>query len=321
MGLLLAYWQLQHLFVRQHVLTLSEKEVDAHFNEEAYFRNAAGLLIHFLPLVKNVTCAHGGDQCEPKAVVLFVHGYCEHSVFYTQAAETLNERGYATYALDHAGHGLSQGERGYVEDIFALASDVLFLAGRLKKKHPHVPLLLYGHSLGGAICIMAAHRDAGRTIRATYLEAPLVKIHPSSAAPWQRIAAKLLSFVPKLKVPGSRLKRDLLTKSDKLRQMWERDGKLVVTDVHVGTANAMIRYEEELDRLLAAKQITFPFFVATGDDDIACDWKGAEELYNRATSKEKKIKIYPGLRHTLKYDSEEVISDMADWFDSIVAAK
>jgi pimeloyl-ACP methyl ester carboxylesterase len=87
---------------------------------------------------------------QPKAVVLLVHGYGEWSEYYQNVSLTLNERGFATYAMDHAGHGLSEGERAYVRDVEELAADVLFLAKRLKKRHPELPLLLYGHSMGGA---------------------------------------------------------------------------------------------------------------------------------------------------------------------------
>ena len=78
-SVLLAYWQLQHLFERRHVLPLDRVQ---DFDEEAFFRNPHGLLIHFRPLGKAVA--------EPKGVVLLLHGYGEWSEYYVNVSLSLN---------------------------------------------------------------------------------------------------------------------------------------------------------------------------------------------------------------------------------------
>ena len=47
----------------------------------------------------------------PRAAVLIVHGYAEHSGRYAHVAEALAAEGAAVYAEDHIGHGHSDGER------------------------------------------------------------------------------------------------------------------------------------------------------------------------------------------------------------------
>jgi len=52
---------------------------------------------------------------EPKAILIVVHGICEHSGRYGNVVEYFVPKGYAVYSFDQRGHGKSEGLRGYVE--------------------------------------------------------------------------------------------------------------------------------------------------------------------------------------------------------------
>ncbi|MDR1852149.1 MAG: lysophospholipase, partial [Propionibacteriaceae bacterium] len=53
----------------------------------------------------------------PKAVVLVVHGLCEHLGRYDYLTARLNAQQYAVYRFDHRGHGRSEGQRVYYDDF------------------------------------------------------------------------------------------------------------------------------------------------------------------------------------------------------------
>ena len=77
-------------------------------HKEGNFKGLGGLNLHYqcwLPLD------------DPKAVLLLAHGFAEHSGRYSHMADYFVERNYAVYALDHRGHGRSDGERVYVEQF------------------------------------------------------------------------------------------------------------------------------------------------------------------------------------------------------------
>src|SRR3954469_22769223 len=58
------------------------------------------------------------DVADPKAIVVIAHGYAEHSGRYDHVGMALGEAGFAAWAPDHFGHGLSQGdERGNVGSV------------------------------------------------------------------------------------------------------------------------------------------------------------------------------------------------------------
>ena len=48
----------------------------------------------------------------PRAVVIFVHSWAEHSGRYADISGHLTKQGYATYGFDFEGHGQSDGFRG-----------------------------------------------------------------------------------------------------------------------------------------------------------------------------------------------------------------
>ncbi|MGI6433348.1 MAG: lysophospholipase [Sphaerochaetaceae bacterium] len=93
------------------------------------------------------------EHSNVQAVVHIFHGMAEHSGRYDQFATYLNSLGFAVYAQDHRGHGLSadetslgffaprKGWKRVMEDGYELS---LFIA----QEHPQCNLFLFGHSMG-----------------------------------------------------------------------------------------------------------------------------------------------------------------------------
>lgn len=88
-----------------------------------------------------------------KAVLQIAHGMCETAERYRRFAEALTQAGYAVYAPDQRGHGLtadSPEKLGHVgENGFQLmVQDLVQLGIQARTNHPGVPLFLMGHSMG-----------------------------------------------------------------------------------------------------------------------------------------------------------------------------
>ncbi len=90
----------------------------------------------------------GGD---PTYVAVLVHGYGEHVGRYEHVADRLVADGAVVHALDHVGHGRSDGERVLIEDFEPVVADVHRLVERVRTEHPGLPVVLVGHSMGGLI--------------------------------------------------------------------------------------------------------------------------------------------------------------------------
>jgi alpha-beta hydrolase superfamily lysophospholipase len=88
---------------------------------------------------------------DPRRIVVLAHGYGEHVGRYRHVAETFVERGAVVAGPDHVGHGRSGGERVVVGDFELVVDDLHAVVGRMRDRHPGLPLVLVGHSMGGLI--------------------------------------------------------------------------------------------------------------------------------------------------------------------------
>lgn len=84
----------------------------------------------------------------PKAVVVVVHGLCEHCGRYDYVTERLNDAGYSVYRFDHRGHGRSEGKAVYY-DSWDQSNDVYDVVQTAKAENPGKELYVLGHSMGG----------------------------------------------------------------------------------------------------------------------------------------------------------------------------
>lgn len=93
------------------------------------------------------------DVVSPRAVVCLVHGLGEHSSRYAHVAEVFGREGYVLFTFDHRGHGRSGGIRGHISSIEDFTKDIDLLLEQAQKTYPGLPVLLYGHSLGGILVL------------------------------------------------------------------------------------------------------------------------------------------------------------------------
>lgn len=89
-----------------------------------------------------------------KAAVQISHGLAEHSARYEDFAENLVKAGFAVYAGDHRGHGMTAGNienLGHFSDTRGwetVVADMRSLTEIIKNNHPGLPIFLFGHSMG-----------------------------------------------------------------------------------------------------------------------------------------------------------------------------
>lgn len=113
---------------------------------------------------------------EPRAVVVFLHGFGEHTGLYHRYGFALNAAGIDLWAVDQFGHGLSPGPRGdlgSIQDSSALADALTELA---EKHRPGLPLIAQGHSFGSVVTLFRLLNQPGRFRAGVVSGAPLVPI-------------------------------------------------------------------------------------------------------------------------------------------------
>src|SRR3954447_14358497 len=88
---------------------------------------------------------------DPRRIVILAHGYGEHLGRYDHVAGVLVGRGAVVAGPDHVGHGRSGGERVVITDFDLVDEDLHTVVRRMRERHPGLPLVLVGHSMGGLI--------------------------------------------------------------------------------------------------------------------------------------------------------------------------
>jgi alpha-beta hydrolase superfamily lysophospholipase len=87
----------------------------------------------------------------PRGTVLIVHGLGEHCERYVRLAADLTAAGWLVHSYDQRGHGASEGARGDIATPTSLLDDLALLLDTLHEEQVPRPLVLLGHSMGGAV--------------------------------------------------------------------------------------------------------------------------------------------------------------------------
>ncbi|MGW4248169.1 alpha/beta fold hydrolase, partial [Nocardia sp. NPDC004722] len=188
---------------------------------------------------------------EPRAVAVIVHGYAEHSGRYAHVAQRLTDSGVAVYALDHIGHGKSEGARANVGSLDTAADNVRTMLATATGRHPGLPSFVIGHSMGGLTTAYFAVRDQPE-VNGVVLSGPAIDIEAGNAV--QRLAAPLVSrFLPNL--PVVKLDSTLVSRDPAVVKAYDEDPLVHHGGVPARTAGEMLRVGDyvkaHLDRLTA----------------------------------------------------------------------
>jgi len=138
--------------------------------------------------------------------VLYVHGYVDY-FFQTHLADFFVERGFDFYALDLRKYGRSLRPHqtpNFCRDVSDYWPEIDEAVRIIREEDGHDVLLVNGHSTGGLITALWAHRVRGRgLLQGLFLNSPFLEFN----APWitRRGLAPLLRFMghrrPKAKMP------------------------------------------------------------------------------------------------------------------------
>lgn len=102
----------------------------------------------------DVACYHwpcDAPLVQTKAVVQIAHGMGEHAARYDAVAQHLSQAGFAVYANDHRGHGVTgQANLGYMggDGWNRVLADAYELNRLIEDTYPELPRVLLGHSMG-----------------------------------------------------------------------------------------------------------------------------------------------------------------------------
>ena len=99
---------------------------------------------------------------EPRAHLLLIHGIAEHASRHAHVATQFAQAGIETHAFDLRGFGASSGRRAYLDRWSQYHDDVEDQLAAIRAVSRRLPVVLYGHSMGGLIALGYVLPDAPR---------------------------------------------------------------------------------------------------------------------------------------------------------------
>jgi alpha-beta hydrolase superfamily lysophospholipase len=245
----------------------------------------------------------------PKAAVVVVPGFGEHSGRYGNVVNWLVPRGYAVYAIDPRGNGRSPGPRGFVNHFADFRRDVQAFVYQVRAAEPDLPTFLLGHSQGALIvldCVM--HDPEG--LAGVIASGPVLGKLPVS--PFLVLLAKALSRVWPRFTLETGLDVTALSRDPQVVQAYV-DDPLVQTKA---TARLGTELMAAINWIQAhASDLALPCLIVHGSADRLCPPEGSRTFFENVTFADKEHLEYEGYYHEVFNDvgKEQVLADVEAW--------
>ncbi|HTY81345.1 MAG TPA: lysophospholipase [Dehalococcoidales bacterium] len=231
---------------------------------------------------------------KPRAVLLIAHGYAEHSGRYMNVVNYFVPKGYSVYALDHRGHGRSDGERVQVDSFHDYIVDLKSFFDMVRKENPGLKIFLVGHSMGSIIALLY-------TVEYQKELAGLITSGSGLSRPGEP------PMLPRK--PGEALNSSMISRDPAVIKAYDNDPLVYRGPMpnHSGMRDGISQLYD------LVPQIKLPVFIMAGDGGR--DGARSRVLLERIGSKDKTGKFYTGLLHEIFNEPEHlmVLTDLEAW--------
>ncbi len=279
-----------------------------------------------------------------RGVVQIIHGMLEHIDRYDSFAAQFAAQGYAVYGHSHLGHGHSVNER-YPRGYFGkqnktgsvFREDAYQVTDLIKEKHPGVPIVLFGYSMGSFVCRTCIGERGN-----DYAAAIICATGGENAALKAGIlGAKALSLVQG-KAPGRQINRILfrqfLARTEHRTNIdWLSTNEQHVSSAQIDPLSQFIFSNQgfydlfTLNEYAVSKTIyngtpkDLPILLISGADDPVGEYgalvQGTYDRYLQTGHTDVHMKLYPGRRHEIHLDpgGADVINDFLAFLNERIA--
>ncbi len=250
------------------------------------------------------------DPARPRALVVLAYGYGEHANRHARPIAELVGSGYLVAALDHRGHGHSEGPRATCHRFDDFTEDFAALVHRTADRYPRAPLFALGYSMGSLVALRYALRPS---------EAPLAGLIVAGVAlhPVPRISGPIRPVIKSLVRHVSRLAPNLpVTPPCEERCRPGADPLCYAGPTPARMASELlVAADDALERL---QDLTCPLLVLHGARDRITGPQGAVQLHENAASRDKTLNVFDHLKHpvlTPKTSGAPARAALMRWLD------
>lgn len=282
----------------------------------------------------------------PKGVVVFTMGIqseTSHGLVLdgrtldiSLVVETFMAKGFALYAKDQYGHGLSEGKRFYIPSYEEMRDDCVGFANLVAGKHSSdIPLFLMGESFGGCQTLLTAKyfqdhpEEAPKNFDSSLLVCPAIvgDVPPYPVYLFLRYVLARLFPTKTYLMPAS-VSPERIWSDRTVMELYNNPEHLKMglgcagATLQLGTAVAMLLGMEDVKSSIP--EFKTPFCIVHGENDVAVPIVGSKLLFDDSATPSGEKEFHP-LSETLhgvlaEPKAEEAMKHMSDFCDSRLKA-
>jgi alpha-beta hydrolase superfamily lysophospholipase len=249
----------------------------------------------------------------PRAVIALVHGQGEHIGRYAHMAEWMGAQGIAMMGHDQQGFGKSGGKRGHAPGLEAYLDDIAILIEEAQGRYPGVPIILYGHSMGGNVVLNYVFRRPIDVLTGVIVSGPWVRL-AFEAPGWKVALGRLLGGLwPELSL-STELDVKKLSRDPQVVAAYKAD-PLTHDRMSASAGVALIDAAAWLNTY--SGKVSRPLLMMHGGADGLTSASATRELAERLSGQVMHHE-WKGLYHEIHNEPEqqEVFQFVLDWVDN-----
>ncbi len=250
----------------------------------------------------------------PKAAIVVVHGFGEHSGRYAHLADFFNKNGYSVYALDNRGHGKSEGKRGHTPKYEAYLDDIEVFLNYVHTQNKNTGIYLYGHSMGGNLVLNYLFRRKP-AVKGVIVTGPWIQLAFEPKPILVTIGKLMRSIVPTF-TQNSGLQQEHISKDPKVVEAYKQD-PLVHGNISAAASLGLLEAASFLNTYEG--EVPVPLLIMHGEDDLITSQPASEALAHRLKGKVT-YKKWEGMYHEIHNEPQqlEVFNYTLGWMEASV---
>ena len=249
----------------------------------------------------------------PSHNILIIHGLGEHSGRYDEFANYFLKKNIGVFAFDLVGHGKSEGTKGHVSKIQNFIDDIEEVLIIVRKKYIDIPIILFGHSLGGCLVLNYLIERKSKEINSAIVSSSwiITKVKlPKYLLKFQHLISVIF---PRVRL-SNRLNPNDLSKDREVVKNY-------INDPYVHDRISLNLFKEVNKGIKKIKKeshkLNLPILIIHGKKDKIISYKGSKLLNKKIIHS--KLRLFENIFHEPHNDleKEEVLNLYFDFINSV----
>jgi alpha-beta hydrolase superfamily lysophospholipase len=240
-------------------------------------------------------------QANAKANLIIAHGLGEHSGRYQHMAAYFVEKEYAVFALDHQGHGKSDGKRGHVNSFSDYIIDLEQFRNKVAELSPNKPTFLFGHSMGALIVLLYV-LDYQDLVQAAVVSAPPIRIKMGPPTFVKELVPKVANVSPTFTIKSG-LKAEWVSRDQAIVDRYKTDP---LNHPHISMSLFSGMYNGGKQAFEDADKITLPLLMLYGSQDKIIDSDMVHNTFEKISSDNKELHVFENDFHEVHNEADKL---------------